>query len=188
MRFQSSEFFIYILISIIGKFVWFFIWKKILKKVHIVKSYYTSLLLAVLASFIDLLFLFNNLPYFFKLLLYILSWSTVLGSMYAYPLFSIPIMASLVHEAAENENTSNVDEAMAKLSGSYYGLESVARSMGPAVASLLVGFILSEPNDENPIVILLIFVSIGVFYLISFILVKRISLSKNSYYNNQTVE
>jgi hypothetical protein len=107
--------------------------------------------------------------------------------MYAYPLFSIPIMASLVHEAAESEKTPNVDEAMAKLSGSYYSLESVARSMGPAVASLLVGFILSEPNDENPIVILFIFVSIGVFYLVSFILVKRISLSKNSYYNKHTV-
>ncbi|MFX0074894.1 MAG: MFS transporter, partial [Candidatus Hermodarchaeota archaeon] len=88
MGFQFSEFFIYILISIIGKFGWFFIWKKILKKVHIVKSYYISLLLAVLTSFIDLLFLFNNLPYSFKLILYIVSWSTVLGSMYAYPLFS----------------------------------------------------------------------------------------------------
>ncbi|MFX0077393.1 MAG: hypothetical protein ACFE96_18270, partial [Candidatus Hermodarchaeota archaeon] len=135
-------------------------------------------------SFIDIIFLLNNLPFSFKLILYIVSWSTVLGSMYAYPLFSIPIMASLVHEAAGTEKILNIDEAMAKLSGSYYGLESFARSMGPATASLLVGIILSEPNDKNPIVILFLFVSIGVFYLIAFIFVKGIKLSKiNSNFN-----
>jgi len=188
MQFQSSEFFIYILISIFGKFVWFFVWKRILKRNHIVNSYAISILLAVIASFLDVFFIISGLPYGIKLILYILSWSTVLGSMYAYPLFSIPIMASLVHEAAENEGSPNIDDAMAKLSGSYYGLESFVRSMGPAFASLFVGSILSGQNEENPHVIIILFISLGFFYLIAFVFVRRITLSKDSYYNKQTIE
>ena len=97
-------------------------------------------------------------------------------------------MASLVHEAAENDNLSNVDESMSKISGSYYGLESFVRSMGPAFASLLVGSVLSGPNEENPYVIIFLFVSLGFFYLIAFIFVKRIKLSKDSYYNKEIME
>ncbi|MBY9004896.1 MAG: MFS transporter [Candidatus Lokiarchaeota archaeon] len=188
MGFQASEFFIYIFISIFGKFIWFFAWKRIMKRNNIVNSYAVCILLAVIAAVMDVLFLISDLSYALNIILYIVSWSTVLGSMYAYPLFSIPIMASLVHEAAENDKSSNVDESMAKISGSYYGLASFVQSMGPAVASLLVGSILSGPNEESALAITIIFVSIGFFYLIAFIFIKRISLSKNSYYNPQFVE
>jgi Na+/melibiose symporter-like transporter len=190
MGFKSSEFFVYIFISIFGKFIWFFIWKKIMKKNHIINSYAICILLAVITSVMDVLFLISNLSYAFKMVLYIISWSTVLGSMYSYPLFSIPIMASLVHEAADNNitNTINMDESMAKISGSYYGLASFVRSMGPSFDSMFVGVILSGPNEENPTVITMIFVSIGFFYLIAFILIKRISLSKDSHYSKSFVE
>ncbi|MHA1106006.1 MAG: MFS transporter [Promethearchaeota archaeon] len=188
MGFQSSEFFIYIFISIFGKFIWFFAWKKIMKRSNIINSYAICILLAVVAAVMDVLFLISDLSYVIKLILYIVSWSTVLGSMYAYPLFSIPIMASLVHEAAENNITSDVDESMAKISGSYYGLASFVRSMGPACASLFVGSILSGPNEESALAITFIFVSIGFFYLIAFILIKRITLSKDSYYNKDFIE
>ena len=97
-------------------------------------------------------------------------------------------MASLVHEAAENDKSSNVDESMAKISGSYYGFESFVNSMGPAMASLFVGSILSGPNEESALAITIIFVSIGFFYLVAFIFIKRINLSKNSYYNPQFIE
>ncbi|MHA1671620.1 MAG: MFS transporter [Promethearchaeota archaeon] len=188
MEFQSSEFFIYIFISIFGKFIWFFAWKKIMKRNHIINSYAICILLAVVASVMDVLFLISDLSYAIKVILYIVSWSTVLGSMYAYPLFSIPIMASLVHEAADNDISSNVDESMAKISGSYYGLASFVRSMGPALASLFVGSLLSGPNEESALAITIIFVSIGFFYLIAFIFIKRITLSKDSHYNNQFIE
>jgi len=157
MDFKESEFYIYIFISIFGKFIWFFIWKRILKRNHIINSYAICILLAVIASFMDLFFLISGLPYGIKMTLYIISWGTVLGSMYAYPLFSIPIMASLVHEAAEIDKSSDVDNAMAKISGSYYGLASFVQSMGPAIASMFVGIILSGPNEENPFVIIIIF-------------------------------
>jgi Na+/melibiose symporter-like transporter len=188
MEFKSAEFYIYIFISIFGKFIWFFIWKKLLKKNHIINSYTVCLLLAVISSFLDIFFLISTLPYVMKLALYIISWSTVLGSMYAYPLFSIPIMASLVHEAAIKDTSTHIDDSMAKISGTYYGLASFIRSMGPATASLIVGSILSGPNEENPFVITILFASIGFFYLIAFFLVKRISLSKDSYYTKEIFE
>ena len=181
MEFESAQFYIYIFISIFGKFAWYFIWKKILKKNHILKSYSICILIAVISSFFDIFFLFSGLSFGIKLMLYIISWSTVLGSMYAFPLFSIPIMGSLVHDAAVKKDKSNLDGAMAKISGSYYGLHSFVRSMGPATASLFVGAILSGPNEENPIAVTFVFLSLCIFYLIAFFFIRKIKLSKDSY-------
>ena len=119
---------------------------------------------------------------------YIISWSTVLGSMYAYPLFSIPIMASLVHDAAVKIDKSNVDSAMSKISGSYYGLASFVRSMGPSFASIFVGIILSGANEENSFAITFVFLTVGIFYLIAFFFVSRIKLSEDSYYSKQVTK
>lgn len=185
MQFESIEFYIYIFISIFGKFAWYFVWKKVLKRNHILNSYSICILFGVVASLIDVFFLFNGLPYAIKMTLYIISWSTVLGSMYSYPLFSIPIMASLVHDAAVKIDKNNIDKAMSKISGSYYGLASFTRSMGPSVASIFVGFILTGGNEENPTAIIFVFLSLSIFYLVAFFLVKRIKLSKDSYYNKQ---
>jgi len=185
MHFESVEFYIYIFISIFGKFAWYFIWKKLLKRNHILSSYSICILIAVISSFLDIFFFFSGLPYGIKMVLYIISWSTVLGSMYAYPLFSIPIMASLVNDAAVKIDKSNVDNAMSKISGSYYGLASFVRSMGPSLASLFVGIILFGPNEENSFAITLVFLSVGIFYLIAFFFVSRIKLSEDSYYSKQ---
>lgn len=188
MEFQSIQFYIYVAISILGKFVWYFIWKKILKKTYILKSFSICLTFAIFGSFIDFFFLFGNLSYEISLFLYILSWSTVLGSMYAFPLFSIPIMASLVHEAADQNIEFNLDESMSKISGSYYGLSSFVNSLGPAFASLFVGVVLSGNNEENPISIIIVFVSMSVFYLLAFLFIRKIKLSKNSYYSKTSLE
>ena len=188
MHFESVEFYIYIFISIFGKFAWYFIWKKLLKRNHILSSYSICILIAVISSFFDILFFFSGLPYGIKMALYIISWSTVLGSMYAYPLFSIPIMASLVHDAAVKIDKSNVDNAMSKISGSYYGLASFVRSMGPSFASIFVGILLSGTNEENSFAITFVFLSVGIFYLIAFFFVSRIKLSKDSYYSKQEIK
>jgi len=42
--------------------------------------------------------------------------------------------------------------------------------------------------EESPLAIIFLFISIGLFYLIAFILIKRISLSKDSYYNKDFIE
>ena len=185
LNFTSGGFYTYVLISIFGKFGWYFLWMKIRKRSHILKSYSITLLLAVGFSFLAMFFLIRILPFEFQLALYIITWSTVLGSMYSGPLFAIPIRAALVHEAAENSEDSNIDNAMAKISGSYYGLSSFISSLGPATASLLFGFILSGPNQENPIVLILLFVSMGVYYLLSLFFIRRIKIRHISFFNHE---
>ena len=185
MQFESAEFYIYIFISLLGKFAWYFFWKKILKRNHIIISYSICILIAAISTLIDVFFLISGLPYGIKMTLYIISWSTVLGSMYSYPLFSIPIMASLVHDAAVKIDKNNIDKAMSEISGFYYGLASFVRSMGPAVASIFVGFILTGGNEENSTAIIFVFLSLSIFYLVAFFFVKRIKLSKDSHYSKQ---
>ena len=97
-------------------------------------------------------------------------------------------MASLVHDAAVKIDKSNVDNAMSKISGSYYGLASFVRSMGPSFASIFVGILLSGTNEENSFAITFVFLSVGIFYLIAFLFVSRIKLSKDSYYSKQEIK
>ncbi|KKN00316.1 hypothetical protein LCGC14_1139020 [marine sediment metagenome] len=188
LEFSSLQFFIYILISIFGKFGWYFIWMKLRKRNHILKSYSTVMILGAIGSFLGMFFLIRILSFNLQLILYIITWSTVLGSMYSFPLFSIPITAALVHEAAENSKEENIDNALSKISGAYYGLSSFLSSMGPAIASLLVGFILSGLNEKNPTILILLFISIGLFYLLALIFIRRIKIKHISFFNNQTVE
>jgi hypothetical protein len=153
------------------------------------KSYSIATLLAMGASFIGSFFLMRFLPFGIQLALYIITWSTVLGSMYSFPLFSIPLTAAIVHEAAENSDEPDIDVAMSKISGSYYGLASFVRSLGPASASLFVGFILSGPNEANPIILILLWVIIGFFYLVIFVFLKRIKVKHINFFNHRpTVE
>jgi len=173
MGFQSAQFYI--------------IWKKILKKYDILKSYSVCILVAVIGSFIDIFFIFGNLSFELSLTLYIISWTAVLGSMYAFPLFSIPITASLVHDAANQKSESSFDVEMSKISGSYYGLSAFSNTLGPAFASLFIGAILSGNNETNPLLITIIFLSLGVFYLLAFLFINRIKLSKTSYYSNRNL-
>ena len=188
LNFTSGEFYIYVLISIFGKFGWYFIWMKIRKRNHILKSYSITLLLASSFSFLGTFFLIQFLPYQFQLALYIVTWGTVLGSMYSGALFAIPIRAALVHEAAENSEEKDVDVAMAKISGSYYGLSSFVSSMGPAIASLIFGFILSGSNKTNSTILIFLFMSMGVYYLLSLIFIRKIKIRHISFFNHDVKE
>jgi len=185
LKFTSYALFIYVLISVCGKFAWYFFWIKMRKRNHILKSYSTAMILSIIASFMGSFFLMRFLPFGIQLTLYIITWSTVLGSMYSFPLFSIPLTAAMVHEAAENAGEPDIDVAMSKISGSYYGLASFVRSMGPAAASLLVGFILSGPNETNPIILILIWVTMGVFYSMSLVVIKKIKVKHITFFNHQ---
>jgi Na+/melibiose symporter-like transporter len=188
LEFTSTDFYIYILISIFGKFGWYFFWIKMRKRNHILTSYTTSILIAIIASFLGSFFLMRFLPFGIELTLYIITWSTVLGSMYSAPLFSIPLTAALVHEAAENSEDPDIDVAMSKISGSYYGLASFMRSLGPASASLIVGFILSGANETNPIVLILLWVLMGFFFLMSLVAIKKIKIKNISFLDHQYAE
>lgn len=183
LELKSSEFYIYIFISIFGKFGWYFFWKRVTKKKNVlVKSYFRVILVAMGASMLDILFLLGNLQFGVKILLYIITWSTILGSYYSYTLFSIPLGASIVQEAAESINLSgtNFDKNLSSISGSYYGLSYFMAYLGPAFASIFVGTFLSGSNEDNPIVITLLFFSMSIFYLISLIFIRGIKIKESS--------
>jgi Na+/melibiose symporter-like transporter len=188
LEFTAFGFYTYVLISTFGKFGWYFFWIKMRKKNHILKSYSTTMILAIIAAFMGSFFLMRFLPFGVQLTLYIVTWSTVLGSMYSFPLFSIPLTAALVHEAAENSDEPDIDVAMSKISGSYYGLASFVRSLGPAGASLFVGFLLSGPNESNPTTLILIWVYMGFFYLISLTIIKQIRVKHITFFDHQHIE
>lgn len=185
LQFQAAQFYIYILFSTLSKLGWYLIWKKVLKKVNVLKSYSACILFAMFGSIIDFFFLFGNLSFELGLALYIISWSIVLGSMYAFPLFIIPITASLVHDAAANNSKFSLDVEMSKISGSYYGVSNFSNTLGPAFASLFIGVILSGNNETNPFLITICFLSLGAFYLVAFLLINRIKLSNNSRYSKR---
>jgi len=176
LEFRDLGFYTYIFISIFGKFGWYFIWIIMRKKNHIIKSYSTIMIFSIIGSFLGSFFLIPYLPFGVELTLYIITWSTVLGSMYSAPLFSVPLTAALVHQAAEDSEESNIDMAMSKISGSYYGLASFIRSLGAAVISLIIGFILSGENRENPIIMVLLWVTMGFFYLVALIAIRKIKV------------
>ncbi|KKK41059.1 MAG: hypothetical protein Lokiarch_46130 [Candidatus Lokiarchaeum sp. GC14_75] len=182
MEFTSALFFIYPLISVFGKFAWYIFWMKVRKRNHILKSYSITLALAVTGSFMGTFFLLRFVPFEIQLMFYIISWSTVLGSMYSFPLFSIPLSAAIIHEAAENSEEPNKDIAMSKISGSYYGLSSFVRTLGPATASLLAGFILVGKNEENPIILIFLFILMGFFFLGSLIAIRKIKVTHITFF------
>ena len=182
LEFTSALFFIYPLISVFGKFAWYIFWMKVRKRNDILKSYSITLVLAVTGSFMGTFFLLRFVPFEIQLMFYIISWSTVLGSMYSFPLFSIPLSAAIIHEAAENSEEPNKDIAMSKISGSYYGLSSFVRTLGPATASLLAGFILVGKNEENPIILIFLFILMGFFFLGSLIAIRKIKVTHITFF------
>jgi hypothetical protein len=99
-----------------------------------------------------------------------------LGTSYSVPLFGIPLGASLIHEAAVKKNTSNVDETITKISGSYYGFSMFVSSLGGGFFQIVIGLILTGANQGNPVIITILFGSQGFFFLIAISFLRRIKL------------
>jgi len=181
LKFKGNEFYIYILVSFFCKFGWFFIWKQILKKEKqsFIKMYSLCIASSVIASFLELLFLINMLSYEFKIILFIITIGTILGAIYSFRLFATPLAAILIYEAADKVENNDKDKAVSELSGSYLGLMSFMMSFGQATATLMIGIILIGPNSENATIITLCLCSMGIFYLISMLILGRIKLERS---------
>ena len=177
LKFRESEFFIYVIVSIFSKITWYFMWRKFLSKRSLTTRFSICIGFLVIASFLELLFLLEFLVFELKIFIFVLSIGTILGSIYAFPLFSIPIGASLVHEAAHKIEKTNTIMAISKLSGAYYGALSFIASLGQTLSSLILGFILAGANEKNSIIITLSLSSMGIFYLMSFLFIKHIKLN-----------
>ncbi len=178
MLFRGTDYFIYVIVSFSCKFGWYYFWKKVREKQALVKTFSYCMALSVIASFLELFFLIEVLSFEYKIALFVISYGTVLGSMYAFGLFNGPVFSALVYEAAAKTDNENLDEAVSGISGAYVGLATFTGSLGPAVASILIGIILMGSNQESPIILTVCLAATGIFYFIALIYLKQIKLEK----------
>ncbi len=176
LLFRGNSFYIYVIVSVTSKFIGFVIWRRILKKHAVIKTYTICILASSISALLDLIFLINNLPTSFEIVLFVISIGTILGSMYGFGLFNPPLASALVYEAAENKREFTLDEAVSNISGAYFGLNSFILSIGQSISSLLIGFILTGANAENATIITLTLSSMGIFYLISLYILRKLKL------------
>jgi Na+/melibiose symporter-like transporter len=179
LEFREIEFFIYVLLSTITKFTWYFLWKYFFQTKELKQRYSFCIASGFISSFLILIFFFNIESFFLKIVLFIIVIGTVLGSLYAYPLFAVPMSAILVYDAAFTIDEFNLEEEVSKISGAYYGSLNFMISLGKALGSILMGIAFIGPNQENPLVIVLSLASMGIFYLISFISLRTIEIRRN---------
>ena len=180
LLFRGTDYLLYVIVSIGGKFGWLFIWKKILKNNSLLKAYSLCILSAIIVAPLELFFLVEILSYELKIVLFVITIGTILGAMYALNLFTAPLVSALIYEAAAKDGNENTDENVSNLSGSYFGLHSFTLAIGQAVATFMVGLILTGPNQVNPIIITITLSSMGLFYLISLLFLRRIKLERYS--------
>jgi len=178
LKFRGTDYFIYVIISFSCKFGWYFFWKKILEKKTLIRTFSMCLAVSMIASFLELFFLIETFNFEVKIALFIVSYGTVLGCMYAFGIFSGPLFSELVHEAAAEIENNDMDEAIAAISGAYVGLTTFIGSFGPALASILIGILLTGSNQENTLILTLCLCSTGIFYFIALLYIRKIKLEK----------
>jgi len=176
LLFKDNDFYIYIIVSITSKLTWYIFWRKFFKNKTLITKYAVCLLLAGIGTILIIIFIIPTGNFLLTVILFFITEGTILGALYAFPLFSIPLGANLVHDAAKNIDSESPDRALSSLSGSYYGALNFISSMGQTVGSLIVGFILIGPNEKNPTIIVLLYSSIGILYFISIIFLKKIRI------------
>ena len=179
LKFRESEFFIYVLLSTITKFTWYFLWKYFFQTKELKQRFSFCIASGFISSFLTLIFLFNIESFFLKIVLFIIIIGTILGSLYAYPLFAVPMGAILVYNAAFTIDEFNPEEEVSKISGAYYGSLNFIASLGKTLGSIFMGILLIGPNQENPIIIILSLASMGIFYLISFISLRTLQIRRD---------
>jgi len=178
LKFRGTDYFIYVIVSFSCKYGWYFFWKKMRDRQALVKTFSLCMTLSVIASFLELFFLIEILNFEVKIALFVISYGTVLGSMYAFGLFNGPVFSALVYEAAEEIETKDLDEAVSAISGAYVGLTTFISTLGPAIASILIGIILMGPNQKSSSILTICLASTGIFYLIALLYLRQIKLEK----------
>jgi len=169
VMFYGTTFLIYVLVAIVCKFGWFYFWRKNQVKYDLIRAYRLCLIASIIASAFELLFLIQILSFEMRVALFVTTYGTVLGSMYAYGLFNTPLACALVDESAERIDQNKKEKAVSEISGSYFGINGFMQSLGQALASIFVGLFLIGANEENQVVITIIMVSAGLFYLFALI-------------------
>jgi Na+/melibiose symporter-like transporter len=171
---------VYIIISISTKFIWLLIWwliGKFLLRAKLLKTYKINVVVIIIAAIFELFFL-GDMPFILRMVLFIVSFGTVLGSMYSTTMFSSPIMNEMVDRAAEmhikrSGNESMIkDQAVTRLSGAYMGLFMFSTSLVAALSSSIYGVIFRGENSRDPIILTLGLASMGILYFVCFLFIR----------------
>lgn len=178
LLFQGSQYYIYMLVSVICKLGWFYIWKLYLKRNEMIKTFSLCLIFSVIASAFELIFLLEVLSFELKVALFFITYGTVLGSMYGTGLFQGPVSGALIDEAATKNIKTTQDSAVSEISGVYSGFNIFMLTIGQAIASIIIGIVLEGNNGENSIIITIIMASGGIAYFCAFLFISRIKLEK----------
>ncbi|MBN1802033.1 MAG: MFS transporter [Candidatus Lokiarchaeota archaeon] len=179
MLFHGNNYYIYIITSISNKIAWYFLWVAVIKRKGLIFSYKWVILISIVTSSCIMIFLLNDLSFTIKVIIFVITIGTLLGSIYAFRLFTTPLTALLVTEAAKMEHLSNIDESVAKLSGSYFGFVNFTFSIGNAIAYIILAFIFTGNNKSNTIIIILTFTSMAFFFILSFLILKTMRIKEN---------
>ncbi len=177
LLFKQSDFLIYSVVSIFGKFGGYILFRNINKKKGLLTSYKACILFAVVSASADLLFLIDIFSFEIKMIIFIITIGTILGAMYGFGLFTGPLTSALIEQAAVKMESVNGNNAISKLSGSYFGLLTFLSSVGTSVASFIMGLVLTGANNENPVIITISFASIGLIYMVGFLSLNRLKIN-----------
>ncbi|MHA1804199.1 MAG: MFS transporter [Promethearchaeota archaeon] len=184
LKFKETEFLLYVLVSITSKYCLLYLWKKILNRKGLISSYFISVEITLGATFLIIFFLFEDLAFWLKIFIFVVSIGTILGNMYAFGLFTTPITGALIHDEAEKtmliKMDISLDSSISQISGSYFGLQGFIEAVGIAFASLLIGFILTGENQKNASLITLCLLSMSLFYIISLFFLKKIKINNRT--------
>jgi Na+/melibiose symporter-like transporter len=180
LLFQGTDFYYYILISTTCKFAFLYIWQRILRNRDLLKMYKFSTWITVVAAASELLFLIQ-MPFMSRIVLFILSFGTVLGGLYSSNLFGTPIFMSIIDEAAEKmvvdpkNATISKSRAISEISGSYSGLMSFTISICTSFFSFIYGLILQD-NIRNTTVLTFSLASMSLFFIVKGIFLQRLKI------------
>jgi hypothetical protein len=180
---QGIELIIYPIISFVFKFAWLYMWIIFFKRLKLSTKFKWNFVTMIIMSFSIFLFLIeifypDLLSYQWSILLLVLSIGIILGGMYSRRYFQSPFLAALIDEAVHELNGDKFN-GVSKLSGGFYGLNSFVMNIGSAVANLIIGFTLTQNNRDNPVIITILFSTMGIFYLISWLFLKFVKLKQD---------
>ncbi len=158
----------------------FFVWRSIIKRSGLKRAYGTSLILNAIGTVLALVFLFemNDLA---RLLIGLAVMGINIASLVGGYLFPNPIISALVDLRIQELllNKRQVEKKEVNLAGSYFGLNLFTMSISSAIANILIGFILSNGRESDPIAIILCLPIVGFLCVLGFLFLKKIDFKKH---------
>jgi Na+/melibiose symporter-like transporter len=156
----------------------YIIWIKKIKATGLKGAYGLSLLVNVLFSSIAIIFLIP-MDFVLRFIIGIVVLGMLVSALVGGYLFPNPIVSRLV-DLAPLEIKKEASRVQKGLSGSYFGLYILVYNLAHAIANLSLGFIFTDQNKEDPLLITAILPVTGLIVFISWLFLRKIQLPKTT--------